>query len=204
MALPNLSGNGQGLNISNQQLAELIGMLAQQPQANPSSPQFNPTYFSRLMGLNQGSTQQQPTQSVQQQVALPPSQKTDYTVVRIVDDPATIGAQEVTMGMSNLFPSSDGERIYLKKWNNDGLIEPRVYVLQNEEQATSQVIEDPRFDEMEERIVRLEAVVAKLKKQQASKPSKSTSKPKPKPKPAPEPVVTSAVESDEEEEVYNG
>lgn len=206
MTLPSVGGPQAAGNITNQQLADLIAMLAKQPQANPSSPYFNSTYFSKLMSLGQGATQQPAPPQENSQVVQPQPPATNYNVVRIVDDPSTIGAQEVAMGVLNLFPSSDGERIYLKAWNNDGLIEPRVYVLQNEVQPDSKTPEDPRIDEMERRILELESAVVKLKKQQASKSAKSSSKPKPKPKPKMEPVPEPEVSgiTMDEEEVYDG
>lgn len=187
----NFTSNGQGINMSQQQLAQLISLLAKQPAANPSSPNFDPNYFSQVVSLGQGN---QPTLQQQNQQVLPSSR---YNIVRAVDDPSVIKPQEVEMGVANLFPSSDGEKIFVKEWNNDGLIDLRVYVLQNPELSPSVSTDESRFGEMEDRITKLEATVAKLKKQQASKPSKPKPGAKPKPKPV-ETVVEEVVENGEQ------
>lgn len=183
-----MSGN----NLTSQQLGELIKLLAQQPQANPASSQFDANYWSKLVSLSQPSVQQeqQPVQQVQ------PTQETQqnatrFNIVRIADDPSTIKVQEVEMGVTNLFPSSDGSKIFAKEWTNDGLIKPSVYVLQDTEASPPLVPVDPQqFEEMQERIAKLEATVAKLKKQQSSKPV-AKSKPKTKTAPsAPPPATT--------------
>lgn len=183
-----MSGN----NLTSQQLGELIKLLAQQPQANPASSQFDANYWSKLVSLSQPSAQQeqplvpqvQPTQETQQNA-------TRFNIVRIADDPSTIKVQEVEMGVTNLFPSSDGSKIFAKEWTNDGLIKPSVYVLQDTETSPPLAPVDPQqFEEMQERIAKLEATVAKLKKQQSSKPV-AKSKPKTKTAPsAPPPATT--------------
>lgn len=193
--------NGNALSnvqLTRDQLATLINLLSQQQKANPTSPHFDPNYFSQLMALQNPSTVSQPTTptgSGQLGAA------SNWNLGRVVDDPSTITAQEVPMAGSTLFPSGDGEKIYCKSWGNDGLIEPRVYVRQegtNPEPHCLESLEDPRIEEMGKRIADLEAAVIKLKKQ-SSKSAKAPSKSKAKPKPTPVEQVPIV-----EEEVIDG
>lgn len=155
MAFPN-----QQNTLTSQQIAALLNMLGQQPQANPISASFNPSYFSSLMNLaNQTQSQTQPQ---------PQATSTNYVIVRTVEDPSEIEAQEVTMGVYNIFPSLDCNHIYVKSWNKEGLIENLVYSLANEDKP-----KDMRIDisDLEKRVKALETSVAKLKKQKSTKPS---------------------------------
>lgn len=173
MAFPNQPNNvgvpvGNQAGLTNQQLSALLNLLGQQPQANPTSSSFNPTYFSNLMNLANQPANTQPNQS---QSTPPPQKSPSYIIVRTVDDPSVIEAQEVSMGVSNVFPSSDGEKIYIKTWNKDGLIDTSVFVYQKDGSTTSRSIDEPMAD-LEKRVSALETSVAKLKKQKAPKASK--------------------------------
>lgn len=188
----NFQNPSGGVNITQQQLATLINLLSKQPAANPSSPNFDPNYFSQVLNLGQNNQVAPNMVDPRQNGSIDASK---YNLVRVVDDPSTIQAKEVVMGVDNLFPSSDGEKIFVKTWGNDGRIIPRVYVLQDEASIGPQA-EDSRIDEMEERISSLETAVAKLKSQK-----KSTTKPKPKPKP--QKAVTPINENDVKGDVYD-
>lgn len=168
MAFPNQSNNTSGIvgnqtGLNNQQLAALLSLLGQQPQANPTSSSFNPSYFSQLMNIASQSSGSQPTQQVSS------SQTSSYVIVRTVDDPSVIEAQEVAMGVNNLFPSSDGKTIYMKKWNKEGLIDTDVFVSKKQPNIHSDV---SPISELEKRVSALEASVNKLKKQKSSRTTK--------------------------------
>lgn len=130
MQFPNQQGGVgmQNQQVTPQQLATILQLLAKQPQANPTSSQFDPNYFSQLYSMqNQAGPQLQPVQQpAPQSVRTPPS--CGYQVVKTVDDPSTIQPQEVVMGFMNLFPSNDGDKIFVKTWNTEGSIETKTYV----------------------------------------------------------------------------
>lgn len=83
------------------------------------------------------------------------------------------------MGVCNVFPSTDGEYIYTKTWNKDGLIDTAVYVRQSE--SRSEQTTTDKCDDLEKRVAALETAVNKLKKQKATRPAKAV-KPKTQPK----------------------
>lgn len=132
MAFPSQPGGGmlQNQQVTTQQLANLLSLLAKQPQANPTSTQFDPNYFSQLYSMQNQVVPQVMQQTVQSQQPAPVKQQPTcaYQVVKTVEDPSTIQPQEVVMGFSNLFPSIDGDKIFMKTWNNEGSIETRIYV----------------------------------------------------------------------------
>lgn len=181
-------GNGAGL--TNQQIATLLNLLAQTPQANPSSPSFNPNVFSSLYNTSNQSAianalQQQPLQQ----------NSINYTIVRSVNDPSEIGPQEVTMGVLNVFPSFSGDKIFVKSWNKEGLIENNVFVLQKEaEKSLNPMNED--FTALEKRVKALETALAKMKKQKSAKVSTQ----KPSVKKQEQPSVEEIVKEDPNDE----
>lgn len=133
MSFPNQIGQPQqNVQITQQQLAALLGLLAKQPKADPTSASFDPNYFAQLLAMqNQVSGQQNNLVSQPQQQNIPKqSNSCSYQVVRMVDNPEKIQPQEVVMGYSNLFPSVDEDKIFLKSWNTEGSIETKVYVLE--------------------------------------------------------------------------
>lgn len=166
--------NAGSLNLTPQQYSTLINLLSQQPQASPTSPQFDPNYFSKLLGMQN----QQMANSGQNTAMSQPQQPNpgNYQIVRIVDDPNKIGPQEVSMGLYNIFPSSDRKHIYVKTWNNDGLIDNDVYVLQRGEVGApdKSVATDEMYMSLSKRVDDLEASLKRIQKQRLSK-SKSTS-----------------------------
>lgn len=155
-------------SLTNQQLASLIELLSKSPQANPASPQFNANYFSQLMNLTpqvMNAAQQQP------QVPPPPPREPsfNYLAVKLVDDPKTIQPQEVTMGSRNLFPSSDGEKIFMKTWNTEGLIETETYIRQPKTKSQSRsrksTAEQKAENDMNLRLSELESSIRTIQKQ---------------------------------------
>lgn len=194
MAFPNQNGGNQPVNgttsFTNQQLSALLNLLGQQQQANPASSSFNPNYFSQLMNLaNQVTTNPQP----QTPVPVQPSPTGNYVIVRPVPDSSVIEAQEVSMGVTNLFPSTDGQRIFGKTWNKEGLIETSVYekVVNNPVNPGN----DISVEDLEKRVKALELSVSKLKKQKAAKP-----KPKPAPKSSSPVTKVDVVEEETDDE----
>lgn len=190
MQFPNQQGGGlmQNQQITPQQLANIISLLAKQPQANPTSPQFDSNYFSQLYSLqNQASPQMQPVQQPAPQ-PVKPQPPCSYQVVRTVDNPSKIEPQEVVMGFMNLFPSNDGDKIFVKLWNSEGSIETKTYVeIQNgsktalkssKKTAHEQSLQD-QFDlfsnKIMARMAELELTLSKIQTQVASR-SRSKSK----------------------------
>lgn len=153
---------------TNQQLASILELLSKSPQANPTSPQFNADYFSRLMNLAP-----QVMNAVQQQPQAPPPPPREpsfnYLAVKSVDDPKTIQPQEVTMGSRNLFPSSDGEKIFMKTWNTEGLIETEIYIRQPKTKPQSRSrksnAEQKAENDMNLRLSELESSIRTIQKQ---------------------------------------
>lgn len=140
MSFPNQQGGmgTQNQQVTPQQLAAIVQLLAKQPQANPTSMQFDPNYFSQLYSLqNQAGPQMQPAQQLPPP-PVKPQPTCSYQVVKTVDDPSTIQPQEVVMGFMNLFPSNDGDKIFVKSWNTEGSIETKTYVeVQNGSKSSS-------------------------------------------------------------------
>ena len=193
MQFPNQQGGvGNQVNsqITPQQLAAVLQLLAKQPQANPTSTQFDPNYFSQLYSLRdqQGASLQtfpQPSPP-----PMKPQPTCSYQVVKTVDDPSTIQPQEVVMGFMNLFPSNDGDKIFVKSWNTEGSIETKTYVeVQNGSKTSSkptkktaqeQSMQD-QFELFSSKIMaRMAELELTLSKIQSSNTSRSRSKPKPK------------------------
>lgn len=87
----------------------------------------------------------QQSQMQQQQVRTP-----SYFLGRFVQSPEEIMAAEIPMDVPlAIFPLVDGKTIITKRWNQDGKLEPRVYVLQDDETAETQKSEDPLAEFME-------------------------------------------------------
>lgn len=156
--------------LTNQQLASILELLAKSPQANPTSPQFNANYFSQLMNLApqvMNAAQQQPQiQSIPQ----PPREPSiNYNVVKLVNDPIDIQPQEVIMGSRNLFPSSDGEKIFMKTWGTEGLIEMETYIRQPKTKAPSRsrktTVEQKAENDLNLRLSDLETSIRSIQKQ---------------------------------------
>lgn len=191
MQFPNQQGGmgTQNQQITPQQLATIVQLLAKQPQANPTSTQFDSNYFSQLYSLqNQIGPQMQPAQQ-------PPPQPTrtqptcGYQVVKTVDDPSTIQPQEVVMGFMNLFPSNDGDKIFVKTWNTEGSIETKTYVeVQNgaksSSKSTKKIVQDQSMQDQFElfsskimaRMAELELALSKIQTSSARSRSKPKSK----------------------------
>lgn len=165
-----------------EQLSKLIELLGKQPQANPTSPHYDRSYVDLLSSLNNSVSQPQPVQTpppvmpTLEPVVTTPQPK--YKVVRVADTIESINAVEVEMGAKNIFPSPDETKIFVKFWGNDGSIIPKVYVLQDGDASASQT-EDPRIEDMQIRIEKLEDMVSKLKKQSSAKSKTPSKKPKP-------------------------
>lgn len=154
-----------------QQLATLINLLAKSPQADPTSPQFNANFFSQLSSLApQTSPILQPQPQIQP--VAPKEPAFNYLAVKMVDDPKTIQPQEVTMGSRNLFPSSDGEKIFMKAWTTEGLIETETYVRQPKTRSSSRPkrssAEQKADHDLTKRLSELELAIQKIQKQLAS------------------------------------
>lgn len=191
MQFPNQQG-GMGMQnqqVTPQQLGALLQLLGKQPQANPTSSQFDPNYFSQLYSLqNQAGQQMQPVQQpLPQPVRTQPT--CGYQVVKTVDDPSTIQPQEVVMGFMNLFPSNDGDKIFVKTWNTEGSIETKTYVeIQNGAKSSSKsikkTVQDHSIQDQFElfsskimaRMAELELALSKIQSSNAR--SRSKSKPK--------------------------
>ena len=166
MQFPNQPIGQTTPQLNAQQLATLINLLAKSPQADPTSPQFNANYFSQLSNLT--NQMNNPLQQPQMQPIVPKEPSFNYVAVKIVDDPKTIQPNEVTMGSRNLFPSGDGEKIFMKVWNTEGLIETETYIRQPKTKPTSRPKKtseqkvDPEFSK---RISELEVAISKIQKQ---------------------------------------
>lgn len=176
MSFPNQQSPPQ---MSLEQLAGVLSILGRQPQANPTSPLFDPNYFSQIMSIqNKLFSQTIPTQFVQSNPE--PSKPTcSYQVVKMVDDPDNIQPQEVAMGFSNLFPSLDGHKIFVKSWDTEGSIKTRIYEeIKDKSDASKKVVDgnspknqnDDQFEAFSNKIMarmeRFEEAITKLQQSQ--------------------------------------
>lgn len=180
-----------------EQLSKLIELLGKQPQANPTSPQYDRAYVDLLSSLNNSVSQTQqsvtPSPLPLQTPESSPTSQPKYRVVRVADNIEKINAAEVQMGTKNIFPSSDEKKIFVKFWGNDGSIIPKVYILQ-EDAVNIGSLDDSRIDDIQMRVEKLEETVLKLKKQNSTKTRTVSKKPK-----ASAPLKTEETEASENE-----
>lgn len=135
------------------QRQELLKLLGQQPEANPTSASFEPDFFSKLMGA-----MQQPSPPMVQ-----PQPQSDYVIVRSVENPSSIEVKDVTIGVKNVFPSTNGNEIYIKSWGKDGGINTDIFVKTNATSSGQEPVEDSIKD-LKKRVKRLESTVSRLRK----------------------------------------
>lgn len=75
---------------------------------------------------------------------------------RIVNDPNEIVAREVPMDGIGMFPTADGNCIYVKTWTNNGTIQTDCYLLNRPDQQPAGPSE---FDQVMNRLTKLEEML---------------------------------------------
>lgn len=137
--------------------------------ANPNQQMLGYNWNQPTCLTNQSLPQQAPMMNQQQMIA----PQISYIPGRSVTAPEEVKAYEVPMSSPySIFPRGDMLEIYVKYWNESGLIDTKVYRLvetdSNETKDDQNAATNPAIESMQRQLNRIE----KILKQRNSKPYK--------------------------------